>query len=223
MRESREERLGFIDGNFDRVREEKKICIVGCGGVGSNLAMLLARSNFLNLVLVDFDLVDKSNLSRQSFLEKDIGREKAECLGEHIISVNNECKIEMFNEKLDENNSERIFDDCDLIVDATDNFETRKTINSYCERNKKDWLYNGAIRSEFVSCLFKGEDMLFEKVFPKGIEDEKAEDVGVLNSTPFICAGLAYNKILKYFLGIKDNNMIKGDFFKEKFFNIKTK
>jgi molybdopterin/thiamine biosynthesis adenylyltransferase len=221
MMDSRENLLEFIDKEkFDKIKNEKKVCIVGCGGVGSNLLPLLVRGGFLNLRIVDFDIVDESNLSRQSFKKSDIGKKKTFALKSYILEINQNVNIEIFDKKLNYENYKNILNDVDLIVDATDNFESRKIINDFCEKKNKDWLYNGAIKTEFISSIFKGNEKLFNKIFHKNVKDEKASDTGILNSTPVFCAGLAYNKIIKYFLNIEDNNMTKVDLFKYNLFNI---
>ena len=92
--------------------------------------------------------------------------------------------------------------DCNLIIDATDNFKTRKIINDYCEENKISWLHTGAVKTEVIICLFNGEKKFFSKVFPKEIKDEECCEVGVLASTTFTAASFAYNEVLKFFIGI---------------------
>ncbi|MFW6285900.1 MAG: HesA/MoeB/ThiF family protein [Nanoarchaeota archaeon] len=220
--DSRENLLDFIDTKkFDKIKQEKKICVIGCGGVGSNLLHLLVRGGFLNLRIVDFDVVDQTNLSRQLFKYNDIGKKKTFALKYNLLEINKNLNIEIFDEKLNYKNAQFILDGLDLIVDATDNFESRRIINNFCEKKNKDWLYNGAIKTEFISSIFKGSDKLFNKIFKDSVKDQKADYIGVLNSTPMFCAGLAYNKIFKYFLNIEDDNIIKVDLFKYNLFNIK--
>jgi molybdopterin/thiamine biosynthesis adenylyltransferase len=223
MRGSREELVDFIPGNFNEIKKNKKLCVIGCGGVGSNLLILLARSEFRNLLVVDFDLVDDNNLSRQSFFESDIGKRKVDCIKEQIHNINEKVVIETLNSKVISDNIDKICRGCDLIVDATDNFETRRVINDYCEREKRDWLYNGAIKSEVASCIFRGEDKLFDKVFTKSVKDQNASCVGILNSTTLASASLAYNKILKYFLEVEDYKLIKIDIWDNKLFEVNLK
>jgi len=223
MKYSRQEKLDFIPNNFNKLINNKKIVIVGCGGVGSVLSEILVRGGFLSLVLIDNDIVDESNLARQIFFEEDIGEYKANSLEKYLIKINKNVKITKILGLLDEKNINNICKDTNLIVDASDNFKIRKIINEFCEKNNKDWIYNGAIRAEVVSCLFRGEDKLFNKIFPKEIIDERCCEVGVLSSTTYLSASLAYNKILKYFLGIEDKTLIKVNLWSNKLFNIKIK
>lgn len=220
MRYSRQERLNFIPSNFQKKIKDKKIVIVGCGAVGSVLSQLLVRGGFLNLRLIDNDLIDETNLQRQIYFEEDIGYSKSYNLKKYLLKINKNAKIESFNTLLDETNIDEICDNCDLIIDASDNFQTRRLINNWSIKNLKDWIYNGAIRTEFISCIFYSDNNLFDKVFALNVSEESCCQFGVLASTTYACASLAYNQILKYFLQIKENKLIKIDLWKNKIFEI---
>lgn len=222
MRYSRQEILPLIPNNFNKISKNKKIIIVGCGGVGSVLAELLIRGGFTNLILIDNDLIDESNLGRQIFFEKDIGEYKAKVLEKYLKLINSKSNIISLLNLLDSKNISEIAKKTDLIVDASDNFNTRRIINEYCEIEKKSWLYNGAIKTQIITCLFNGKDKLFNKVFPNEITDEKCCEVGVLPSTTFTAASFAYTQILKYFINNNNNNnLIKLDIWTNKIFEIK--
>ena len=223
MRYSRQEKLKFIPEDFSKTIKNKKIVVVGCGGIGSVLCELLVRGGFLNLTIIDNDLIDETNLQRQNFEEDDIGEFKSNALKEKLKKIDSKIKIEAICTFLDKDNISKICSGCNLIIDCTDNFETRQTINKYCIQNKKDWIYNGAIKTQFISCIFYSDDNQFQKIFSKKIEDEKCCDVGVLASTTFACACLCYNQTLKYFLKIKENKLIKYDLWKNELFKINLK
>lgn len=210
--------MGFID-----TVKNKKIVIVGCGGVGSPLANILVRSGFENLVLVDNDFVDESNLQRQIYTFSSVGKSKCEELKKSILEINKNADIKTFFSVLNKNNIEEICGECDLVVDCTDNFETRKIINLYCEEAGKDWIFNGAIRHEIVFCTFYGKDKKFSKVFPNEIKDQSCQDVGVLASTTFTSASFAYNQILKYFLGTKEDKLFKMNLWTYKTYEVNLK
>ena len=220
---SKQELLNYIPINFTKIYENKKIVVIGCGGIGSLLVDLLVRNGFKNLVLVDFDIVEENNLSRQFFFKKDIGKLKVSAIYENLKRINNKISIEKISEKLTEKNIEKICFNSDLIVDGTDNFETRKIINSFCERKNKDWIYNGAIKDEVVSCTFYGNEKKFSSIFPKKVVNEKCSTVGILGSTTFLSASLAYNMILKYFLKIKYPYFIKVNLWKNEIFKLKIR
>lgn len=223
MRYIRQKQLEYIPEGFQDKIKDKKIVVVGCGGIGSPLSELLVRGGFLNLLLIDKDKIDETNLQRQIFVEKDIGKYKAKALKKRLLKINKKSNIKICLDELSNNNIKKIIGSCDLILDATDNIATRRLINKYCEKNKLDWIYNGAVKCEIMSCLFRGEEKLFDKIFPKKSKDIKAADVGILASTTFSSASLAYNQTLKYFLEIKDNKLIKINLWENKLFEIKIK
>ena len=219
---SGQEKLEVIPEDFQEKIKNKKIILVGCGGVGSVLGQLLIRGGFMNLVLVDNDIVDETNLQRQLYREENIGEAKTNALKEELMSIDKNSKIKIFNTILDEYNIADICRNSQLIIDATDNFETRRAINEYCEEKEKDWLYNGAVRAEIMTCLFRGKDKLFNKVFPQNVANVSCCDVGVLASTTFTSASLAYNQILKYFLNTRNQKkLIKMNLWTNKIFEIK--
>lgn len=197
---SRQTALQEIPDGFQDKVKDKKILIVGCGGVGSALAPLLVRGGFRNIVLVDNDVIDTTNIQRQTYNSSDVGLPKASTLKENLLKIDPYASIQSHVKLVDEKFL-RNLGSVDLIIDATDNFATRRIINSYCEENKVDWFYSGAVKTEFSVCLFTCKDNKFEQVFPKHVKDESCCDVGVLASTTHACACLVYNEILKYFIG----------------------
>ena len=206
----------FFKKNISKNFSKKNIVVVGCGGVGSVLAELLLRGGFTNLTLIDNDIVDLTNLQRQIYTEKNLGENKSKALLKRLISINRDAKIKSISKILDEKNIESICFSFDLIVDCTDNFKTRKLINGFCEMNKKNWLYTGAVKSKFSLCLFLGKEKKFKKIFPKKIKDTSCCEVGVLSSTTFACASFAYNEILKYFLKEKLSGFVFFDLWRGK-------
>jgi len=115
---------------IDKIMKKLKkssIGIAGLGGLGSNAAIALARAGVGKLVLVDFDKVEKSNLNRQYFFINQIGKKKTEAIAENITKINPDIKIELLNSKLKKGEMERPFKKVDLIIEALDNAETKKT------------------------------------------------------------------------------------------------
>lgn len=102
--------------------------IAGCGGLGSNTANNLVRLGFKNFVLVDFDKVEASNLNRQFFFHDQIGLEKPVALYENLKRINPSINIKLHTTKLTTENISGIFKDCDLLVEAFDNVESKKMI-----------------------------------------------------------------------------------------------
>lgn len=228
-RYSRQEMLNYIPKDFQRKIQRKKLAIVGCGGVGSVLSQLLVRGGFLNFIIIDNDKVDLTNLHRQEYFEEDVDEFKTKSLKKHMLKINKMTQVLIVNRKLNTKNVESIFGDADLIIDATDCFETRKIINKFCEENKRDWIYNGAIKSEAASCIFKGKNKDFKRIFPTKIIEERATDVGILPSATYLSASLGFNQVIKYFLDLESENdkhsceLIKINLWNNKIFEVKLK
>jgi len=114
----------------DQIKKIRKCCIgiAGAGGIGSNCASILVRCGFQNLVLADFDQVSLSNLNRQTYTCKDLGRNKVECLKETLLSINPDLHIEAHACKIDRKNVHKIFDHCNIIAEAFDDPECKSMI-----------------------------------------------------------------------------------------------
>jgi len=109
--------------------------IAGLGGLGSPIAVALARVGVGKLILVDFDVVEPSNLNRQQYYIDQIGLPKAEALGQNLSKINPYVKLQLHQERLDRNNMERIFGEADVIVEAFDRSEEKAMlINAVSEK-----------------------------------------------------------------------------------------
>lgn len=125
-----------------------RVGIVGVGALGSNLASLCVRAGIGSVVLVDYDKVELSNLQRQMlFDEGDIGASKASRAAEKLARINSEISIEAFAQKLGEQNFNELFKNCDLLLDATDNFAARFMINEQALKAGMPWIYSGVTAS----------------------------------------------------------------------------
>jgi sulfur carrier protein ThiS adenylyltransferase len=128
---------------FSEIRQKAsnyKIGIAGCGGLGSNCSSMLVRSGITQLVLVDYDIIQESNLNRQFFFYEQLGKLKTEMLKENLIKINSATNIITHNAKLDPNNIDKYFSDCDIIVEAFDNAESKQMLievvqNKYPEKH----------------------------------------------------------------------------------------
>lgn len=113
-----------------------KIAIIGLGGVGSIVPISLIRSGFENLIIVDGDRVDITNLNRQiAYDTSDIGKFKAEILKEKLLKIRPNAKIQHFNTFIDENFDFNVFSGVDFIIDCIDDIEAKVLLASFCEKN----------------------------------------------------------------------------------------
>ena len=123
----------------------KTVLVIGLGGVGSYVCESLVRSGIENIILVDFDKIDITNLNRQLMaLQSNVGLYKADVLKERIVEINPECNVKVIKEFIDSNNLESLFcGHVDYVVDACDSVSTKKDIIRYCLKNK----------IKFISCM----------------------------------------------------------------------
>ncbi|MGC8729031.1 MAG: sulfur carrier protein ThiS adenylyltransferase ThiF [Elusimicrobiales bacterium] len=128
---------------FDKEQIKKirnsKILIIGCGGLGSNIAHILLRTGFLNLTIIDFDSVELKNLNRQNFLPSDIGKPKVYVLKSNLLKINPKAKIKALNKKINENDLKKIIGkyEPDIVVEAVDKEETKMFIFETAVKMKK--------------------------------------------------------------------------------------
>lgn len=114
--------------NFNQIKEKlknKTVGIAGCGGLGSNCAVALARTGIGKLVIADFDIIEESNLNRQYYFQHQVGLKKSQSLKGNIYLINPEVEVEDYDIKLDTGNIFDIFQNCDVIVEAFDRAEMK--------------------------------------------------------------------------------------------------
>jgi sulfur carrier protein ThiS adenylyltransferase len=121
--------------------KQSTVGIAGLGGLGSAIAIALARIGVGRLILVDFDVVEPSNLNRQQYFVHQIGMPKVEALQKNIAAINPYVKIQTYQEKLDRNNAERIFKEAEVVVEAFDRAEEKAMlINAVSEKMPDKYL-----------------------------------------------------------------------------------
>lgn len=124
--------------NFEEIKTKLKskiVGIAGCGGLGSNCAVALARVGIGTLVIADFDIIEESNLNRQYYFFDQIGLPKAETLEKNIKRINPFVKVISHNILLTEENIPKIFKNCDIIVEAFDKSEAKEMIIKSVNKN----------------------------------------------------------------------------------------
>jgi adenylyltransferase/sulfurtransferase len=180
-----------------------RVAIVGCGATGSALAGLLARAGVGWLRIIDRDYVEASNLQRQSlFDESDAAASmpKAIAAARRIAAFNSDIHVEAKVEDLVPSNVQDLFDEIDLILDGTDNFETRYLINDYAVNRSVPWIYSAAVGSYAVTMnVLPGETACLACLFPDSPVGmiETCETSGILNSAVNLVASIAATEALK--------------------------
>ena len=178
------------------------VLVVGAGGLGSPVLMYLAAAGIGRIGIVDDDFVDITNLQRQVIHStSSVGELKVNSAKNRINQINPSVKVEVFNYRLDIKNIENIIKNYDIIVDGTDNFATRYTINDCCEILGKPWVFGSIHRFEGQVSVFNLEGSPnYRDLFPKAPPPELAPncaEAGVLGVLPGIVGSFQANEVLK--------------------------
>ena len=187
-----------------------RVAIVGCGATGSALAGLLARAGVGVLRIIDRDYVEPSNLQRQSLFDEGDAAEslpKAVAAARKIGGFNGEVKVEAKVEDLVPANIEALLEGTDLILDGTDNFETRYLLNDFAVSQSRPWIYSAAVGSYAVTLnVLPGETACLACIFPDSPRGmvETCETSGILNSAVNLVASLAATEAIKFIVGATD-------------------
>jgi molybdopterin/thiamine biosynthesis adenylyltransferase len=186
-----------------------RVAIVGCGATGSALASLLARAGVGTLRIIDRDYVEASNLQRQSLFEEQDAAEslpKAIAAARRISAFNSEIVADPRVEDLVPQNIEALLEGMDVILDGTDNFETRYLLNDYAVKNSLPWVYAAAVGSYGVTLnVVPGKTACLACIFPETPHGmvETCETSGILNTAVNVVASVAATEALKLLLGGK--------------------
>ena len=155
--------------------QQAHVGIAGAGGLGSNCAVQLTRSGFKHFTIVDFDLVEWSNLNRQFYFAHQVGQPKIEMLKENLLAINPDLNLELHQCKLDSDNIENFFQSCDVVVEAFDRAEDKKMIiEAYLPTRKlvvaasglAGWGNNDTIKTHQLSPTFYVIGDLVSEVSP---------------------------------------------------------
>ncbi len=191
-----------------------KVLVVGTGGLGSPLLLYLTAAGVGNIGILDFDVVDETNLQRQVlFTVDDVGRSKAEAAKERLMKLNPHVNFTVHNVQLTSENALDIIKDYDVVADGTDNFPTRYLVNDACVILGKTNVYASIFRFEGQVSVFnyKKEDGtfgphyrdLFPSPPPPGLVPSCAEG-GVIGVLPGIVGSLQANEVIKVVSGVGD-------------------
>ncbi|MBA4418630.1 MAG: adenylyltransferase [Syntrophus sp. (in: bacteria)] len=184
------------------------VFVAGVGGLGSISAYYLAAAGIGRLRIVDRDRVEAGNLNRQIMhWTNDIGAYKVDSASEKLSKLNHYCHIESIQGEMREDNIVELIGDCSIIVDATDNLETRKFLNRASLQKGIPFIYGGVDRfNGMISTFVPGETACFECIFP-GAAGEK-RPIGIIGPTPGIIASLQALEAVKIILGLE--GILKG-------------
>jgi molybdopterin/thiamine biosynthesis adenylyltransferase len=187
-----------------------RIAIVGCGATGSAAAGLLARAGVGAIRIIDRDYVEPSNLQRQTLFDESDAAEslpKAIAAARKLAACNSDIVVEPQVADLTPGNFEELLAGAQLILDGTDNFETRYLINDYAVRERVPWIYAAAVGSYGVTMnVLPGETACMACIFPESPRGnfETCDTAGILNSAATTVAAVAVTEALKLMVGARE-------------------
>ncbi len=196
-RYSRQSRFAPLGETGQAKIRTSKVAIVGCGALGTVQAEILTRAGVGTLRLIDRDFVEWSNLQRQFLFDEEDARDatpKAVAASRRLTRINSEVTVEAVVADLAPRSAEELLEGVDLILDATDNFETRYLINDYAVREGIPWIYGAAVGSYGVKlAVVPGSTACFRCVYPDPPEGAQptCETEGVLGSVTAAIACIA--------------------------------
>lgn len=208
-----------------------RVLMIGTGGLGAPTGMYLAAAGVGTLGVVDFDVVDASNLQRQIVHgTKDVGRPKIDSARDRLSDINPNVKIDTYETRLTSENALELFRDYDIVVDGTDNFPTRYLVNDACVLTGKPNVYGSIFRFEGQASVFWAARgacyrCLYPEPPPPGLVPSCAEG-GVLGVLPGIVGAIQANETIKLILGGGEpliNRLLLFDAWKLRFRELKLR
>ena len=211
LRYSRQIMLPELDVEGQEKLAQSKVLVIGMGGLGSPVALYLAASGVGTLILADYDVVDLSNLQRQTMYNThDIGKFKVDVIKNKIKKINPSSKVNIIKKKITNVNLSKIIKKFDILVDGSDNFKTKFLLNDCSIKHKKN-LITGAI-SKFdghvFSFNFKNYKVPCLRCF---YQTEPSSDIlnceseGIIGTAASIIGSIQANEVLKNILNLKNS------------------
>lgn len=209
-RYSRQVLFSGIGEEGQRRLKGARVAIVGCGATGSAVASLLARSGVGTLRIIDRDYVEPSNLQRQTLFDESDAAEslpKAVAAAKKIAAFNSQIVVEPEVADLTPANIEPLLEGMQLLLDGTDNFETRYLVNDYAVKQGLPWIYAAAVASYGVTLnVLPGQTACLACMFPHPPSGtfETCETAGILNSAVNLVASIEASEALKLIVGAEE-------------------
>ncbi|MFO7678400.1 MAG: HesA/MoeB/ThiF family protein [Thermoplasmatota archaeon] len=203
--------------------QDKTVLIIGGGGLGSSSSEILTRMGIGKIIVVDYDFVDESNLHRTSlFSEKDIDAPKASTLKKKLQNINSKTSIQAHNKRVTKENIETFITTIDLIIDATDNIDTRFLINTISLKKNIPWVYAGVYSTVgMVMGILPKQTPCFN-CLSNAVTPQNTQ-IPVLGNLPMIAAGIQCTEAIKILLGKPLSGLIIYDIWKQNFDHLMIK
>jgi len=184
-----------------------KVLVIGAGGLGCPILQYLTAAGVGTIGIIDFDVVDETNLQRQIlFNVDDVGKSKAQCAQVHLSKQNPFVNFQVYNERINTQNALELFNQYDIIVDGTDNFSTRYLVNDSCVIANKPLVYGAIFKFEGQVAVFNyNNGPTYRCLFPeppKAGSVPNCSDVGVMGVLPGLIGTQQANETIKIILQI---------------------
>ncbi|MFD0713181.1 ThiF family adenylyltransferase [Paenibacillus sp. GCM10027626] len=208
-RYSRQQKFKPIGQHGQRLLEKATVAVIGCGALGSAIAEMLVRAGIGHLHLVDRDVVEISNLQRQQLFCERQAREtmpKVVAAEQRLREIRSDVQLTITIDHADGTHIEHLARQCDLLMDATDNFETRIMINDAAYKYRRPWVYGACVGSTGVVFPFvPGSSACLRCLLPSlPAVNETCDMAGIIGSAVQMTAALQCTEALKWLTGNKD-------------------
>jgi molybdopterin/thiamine biosynthesis adenylyltransferase len=210
-RYSRQVLFSGVGAEGQRKLKAAQVSVVGCGATGSALVSLLARAGVGTIRIIDRDFVEPSNLQRQSLFDEADAREslpKAVAAARRAAAFNSEIVVDPKVADLTPENVEELLVGSQLVLDGTDNFETRYLVNDWAVKNSLPWIYTAAVGAYAATLnVLPGKTACMVCIFPDPPSGmvETCETAGILNSAVNLGASIAATEAIKILVGDETN------------------
>lgn len=182
-----------------------RVVVIGCGALGTHTLSFLVRAGVGSVTVVDRDVVELTNLQRQTlFAEEDVGTPKAEAARRCLRKVNSEIEMNGVVTEVTPSNVEKLVGRATVVMDATDNMETRYIVNDACVRLGIPWIYGGAVGVSGMAMVVAEGGPCLRCVFPKPPlpgEMPTCNTVGILNTLPSMVSSIQVTEAFKLLTG----------------------
>lgn len=204
-RYSRQTLLPEIGPGGQKKLEKSRAVVIGCGALGTNALSFLVRAGVGQVLVADRDIVDLSNLQRQTlFSERDIGRPKAKVAQEILQEINSDVEVDGQVVDISHANVEKLVKGATVVLDATDNMDTRFLVNDACVKHAIPWVYAGAVGVTGMVMPVVPKGPCLRCVFPALPQPGQlptCDTVGIVNTLPAAVASLEVTEAFKIMQG----------------------
>ncbi|KAF9764220.1 Adenylyltransferase and sulfurtransferase MOCS3 [Nosema granulosis] len=208
-----------------KMLRKKRVLIVGCGGLGCPVIMYLSTCGLVNIGIVDHDTIEIHNLQRQVlFKEKDLKRYKVKVAEENIKEMNNTVNVVAYKTRIDKSNVENIIKDYDIIVDCTDNIETRYCLSDACKLLKKDFICSSVLRWEGHLYVLPYTGPCYRCIYPVMKKSTtRCDESGIVGPVCGLFGSLVGLELIKLVMEASSTKMIYYNGYTNLYHNIKLR